>query len=211
MEDFREFAKIPRLSRECVITEKLDGTNAQVCIELAQDPDNILVPGEPTIDGTLLVRGGNGAIYWFRAGSRNRWITPEKDNYGFAEWAYAHAGELVDGLGDGTHYGEWWGAGIQRKYNIPEKRFSLFNTARWAERCPECCSVVPVLYTGMFTTQAVEDAVERLRKEGSVAAPSFMSPEGVVVFHVAGNLLFKKTLVNDEAPKGMHLEVENPI
>jgi len=30
--EFREFPKMARLSRECVITEKLDGTNGQVCI-----------------------------------------------------------------------------------------------------------------------------------------------------------------------------------
>ena len=36
----------------------------------------------------------------------------------------------------------------------------------------------------------------------SVAAPGFMKPEGVVVFHTAGNLGFKKTLEKDEVPKG---------
>ena len=29
-----------------------------------------------------------------------------------------------------------------------------------------------------------------------------MNPEGVVVFHVAANLCFKKTLEKDEEPKG---------
>jgi len=29
-----------------------------------------------------------------------------------------------------------------------------------------------------------------------------MNPEGVVVYHVAGNVGFKKTIDNDEQPKG---------
>lgn len=32
LEAFAEFPKIARLSRECVITEKIDGTNAQVVV-----------------------------------------------------------------------------------------------------------------------------------------------------------------------------------
>lgn len=110
MNDFVEFPKIARLSRMCVITEKLDGTNASITI---------------TEDGQFL------------CGSRTRWITPEDDNYGFARWAHDHKDELMT-LGPGTHFGEWWGHGIQRKYDLEEKRFSLFNVARWRESRPEC-------------------------------------------------------------------------
>lgn len=38
---------------------------------------------------------------------------------------------------------------------------------------------------------------------GSVAAPGFMKPEGIVIFHVQGNFGLKKTLEKDEVPKGM--------
>ncbi len=41
-----------------------------------------------------------------------------------------------------------------------------------------------------------------LRIRGSVCVPGFMNPEGIVIYHIAGNLLFKKTLVHDDAPKG---------
>src|SRR5882724_293770 len=102
--EFTEFNKIARLSRNCVVTEKLDGTNASIVIGEA---------GE------------------FLVGSRTRWITPEDDNYGFARWAHTHKEELLT-LGPGQHFGEWWGNGIQRKYGLSEKRFSLFNTARWS-------------------------------------------------------------------------------
>lgn len=173
--EFVEFPKMARLSREIIITEKLDGTNAQIFI---------------TDEGGFYV------------GSRSRWITPEADNYGFARWAYDNREELMQ-LGPGSHFGEWWGAGIQRKYNTGEKRFSLFNVSRWGapEGRPACCSVVPTLYVGDFTTDAVEDCIASLREFGSRAAPGFMNPEGVVVFHTAGRVGFKKTLHKDEVPK----------
>lgn len=175
MSEFTPFPKMARLSREVVVTEKIDGTNAQIYI---------------TEDGQVL------------AGSRTRWITPESDNYGFAAWVRDHADELRE-LGPGSHFGEWWGAGIQRRYGLTEKRFSLFNTVRWSTARPACCGVVPVLYQGPFDTACVDDALADLRMGGSVAAPGFMNPEGVVVFHVAGNVGFKKTLHKDELPKAL--------
>lgn len=174
--DFVPFPKISRLNRGCVITEKIDGTNAQVVI---------------TEDGDIF------------AGSRTRWITPGDDNFGFAAWVQERSEELLK-LGPGQHFGEWWGLGIQRRYGLTERRFSLFNTGRWnnpESGRPECCHVVPVLYAGQFTSNAVNDAVARLRLEGSVAAPGFMDPEGVVVFHAASRQLQKVTCKNDESHK----------
>lgn len=171
--EFKEFPKIPRLNRPVVITEKIDGTNACVVV------------GE---DGSVVAQ------------SRSRIITPTADNYGFAAWVAAHCDELRE-LGPGHHYGEWWGQGIQRKYGLTEKRFSLFNAGRWAESRPACCHVVPVLATGVGFG-VVDAALHTLRLEGSIAAPGFMRPEGVVAFHVAGSALFKVLLENDESPKG---------
>jgi len=45
-------------------------------------------------------------------------------------------------------------------------------------------------------------ALDGLQKHGSVAAPGFEKPEGVIVYHVAGNLYFKKTLERDSEWKG---------
>lgn len=176
--EFRKFDKIARLSREIVVTEKIDGTNGLIAI------------GE---DGE------------FQVGSRNRWITPEKDNAGFARWAYEHKDELMQ-LGEGFHYGEWWGLGIQRGYGLKEKRFSLFNTSRWSDDTvrPACCGVVPVLYVGMFDTAKIQAILDDLATNGSKAAPNFMQPEGVVIYHVAGNLYFKKTIEGDEQPKSIN-------
>lgn len=175
--DFVGFPKMARLSRDIIITEKLDGTNAQILI---------------TEDGEI------------RAGSRTRWITPEDDNYGFARWVFGNKEELLK-LGVGRHFGEWWGQGIQRNYGLKEKRFSLFNTSRWSDDSvrPECCSVVPVLFEGPFNTLVIELELDLLRTEGSLAAPGFMKPEGIIVFHTTANIGFKKTLENDELPKSL--------
>jgi hypothetical protein len=193
--EFVEFPKIARLNRECIITEKIDGTNA--CVRITED-------GE------------------FLTGSRSRWITPDNDNYGFAKWANEHKEELLT-LGTGTHFGEWWGSGCQRGYGLKngEKRWSLFNVARWRlhgqepqrivtadpriekwqEILPACCNLVPVLFRGMFDTARVNEAIEELRKNGSRAAPGFLRPEGVVCFHVAGNFGLKVTLEKDAERK----------
>jgi hypothetical protein len=172
---FVEFPKIARLSRETIVTEKIDGTNAQV--HITED----------------------GRIY---AGSRSRWLTPEDDNHGFAAWVHAHTPDLL-ALGPGSHFGEWWGAGIRRGYGLREKRFSLFNVDRWNVNRPACCEVVPVLYRGDFDTAQVQLALENLRIGGSRAAPGFMNPEGVVVFHLAGRVGFKKTIHKDDVPKAL--------
>lgn len=175
---FTPFPKIGRMSRHCTITEKIDGTNASIFI---------------SDEGEFLV------------GSRTRWITPLHDNYGFARWAYAHEEELRQ-LGPGQHFGEWWGLGIQRGYDLEEKRFSLFNANRWSDERgerPACCHVVPVVYDGLFTSGAVDNAISHLRMYGSMATPGFMPAEGVVIYHQATKTLFKKTIEKDDAPKGI--------
>lgn len=174
--DFPEFPKIPRLSREMLITEKIDGTNGVIHI---------------TTSGEMLV------------GSRSRWITPQNDNFGFAKWAEGNRDELIK-LGPGTHYGEWWGQGIQRSYAMGAKVFSLFNTSKWSDDSvrPSCCRVVPILWSGIFDTSYIQHALDVLRLSGSKASPGFMNPEGVIIYHVSGNIYFKKTLERDEEFKG---------
>lgn len=194
MIDFREFPKIARLSRLCTVTEKIDGTNASVYIGPGEMGDSqILATNHDEQVGSVVMK----------VGSRTRWITPNDDNHGFARWAQEHAEQLW-ALGPGHHFGEWWGQGIQRKYGLTEKRWSLFNTHRWSDDSvrPACCHVVPVLATGVFSSIMVEAQIERLRADGSVAAPGFMKPEGVVVWHDAACVAFKKTLDKDEEWKG---------
>lgn len=196
--EFQEFRKISRLSREIVITEKIDGTNGVIYI------------------------GENNE---FCVGSKSRWLDEHTDNHNFWHWATAHKNELLT-LGPGYHYGEWWGSGIQRGYGLSkgEKRFSLFNVQRWClfneepklisvdpktkierwqEKLPECCNLVPVLWEGMFNTEWIDQQLHILKRNGSQASPEYMNPEGVVIYHKAGNVLFKKTIEKDEQPKSI--------
>ena len=224
MSEFTPFPKISRLNREIVITEKLDGTNAAINIELYL--------------GTYIVT----------AQSRNRIITPGSDNYGFARWVKQHEAALVALLGEGLHFGEWWGLGIGRNYDLSERRFSLFNTAKWGTPEVEAQFAaaranglaiysVPVLYTGPwtgvfgFTDGATGEflkldadqkwpevegeanprprfapnfILEWLKRNGSFAVPGFKSPEGIVIFHKASGTMFKVTTERDEEYKGVN-------
>jgi hypothetical protein len=205
-EAYVPFPKIPRLSRDMVVSEKIDGTNAQIEI-------------------TQIFTIGDRPVIRVRAGSRNRWLTLENDNYGFCAWVNNNAEELL-ALGEGNHFGEWWGQGIERGYGLKEKRFSLFNSKRWAERyiytqlgmhpvilnegqqfAPDCCCVAPVLYRGAFDLSKVDVCIAHLRAFGSAAAPGFTAPEGVIVFHTAANALFKKTLDRDVEFKARVMKV----
>jgi hypothetical protein len=188
---FEGFGKIPRLSRECVVTENIDGTNAQIYIS-KDAPCEHLHP----------IEGDFGM--WLYPGSRNRFISTHADNFGFASWVSENAKELSK-LGPGRHFGEWWGSGIQRGYGLKEKRFSLFNTHSWSDndKRPACCGVVPIIWKGEFSASRIERMVSDLESAGSFAAPGFMNPEGVIVFHTASSSYFKKTITGDEKPKSL--------
>lgn len=187
---FEPFPKLPRLSRECTITEKIDGTNAQIYI-VAYDAVTAGVLPEGYTACINDIYDGSGHVLY--AGSRTRLITPGKttDNYGFAAWVQENASELVK-LGPGRHFGEWWGKGIQRNYGMDERRFSLFHT-HGIQQKPDCVHVVPTLYRGPFDTFHIDMALHSLSENGSQAAPGFMNPEGIIVYHEAARTLFKKT------------------
>ncbi len=173
---FEPWPKIHRLERDIVITEKIDGTNAGVFISEEME------------------------VY---ASSRKRWIEPGDDAFGFAAWVQENAETLVADLGAGMHFGEWWGSGIQRKYGLTngDKRFSLFNTRQWSAKnghfaTPSVAST-PVLYEGPLSFIEIHKAREGLSDDGSRAAPGFMRPEGIVIFHIASQTPFKWTFDGD--------------
>ena len=204
MLEFTKFPSIKRFSRDIIITEKLDGTNAQIYIEL-----RAAVPQEEIDSGgfPFMSLEKDGLDYVMLAGSRSRWLGKGKDdNFGFGEWVGNNAKELLE-LGPGKHFGEWWGKGIQRGYGLDKKKFSLFNVTRWynfdthTNICPSCCDVVPTMYKGPLTEESIYLSLEALKVGGSSAAKGFMNPEGIVIFHTAANILFKKTLENDEKGK----------
>ncbi len=180
---FHPWPRIPRLNRDIVITEKIDGTNAAIRID---------------DDG------------FFRfAQSRSRVITPEDDNFGFARWAHESGVKLAEILGPGLHFGEWWGAGIQRKYGLTTQAFSLFNAPRWRDLDANVWGIpvqaVPILYEGPWFTVNNEwapNAALRDLKAGGSAAAKFDKPEGIVVWHQASGVSFKVTIERDDKPKG---------
>ena len=84
-----------------------------------------------------------------------------------------------------------------------EKHFSLFNVSRWGEKRPACCDVVPTIFTGPFLTDAIAYALDTLITKGSLAAPGYRKPEGIIIFHTASGHLYKKTIEKDELPKSL--------
>ena len=196
---FEAWPKIPRLNREMIVTEKIDGTNAAVIIERGAPSDYQT--------GWTSAAEYDGGFYKVGAQSRTRLITPEDDNYGFARWVRENAQALVETLGEGRHFGEWWGNGIQRGYGLPkgDKRFSLFNTSRWGDvdvSAVPGLGVVPVLYAGGFSHDIITNIVGTLREHGSVVGQGYRA-EGVVVYLPAARQLFKVLVENDEIPKGL--------
>lgn len=190
---FQSWPKIARLDNEqMIVSEKLDGTNA--CIQFQPPTDG---PGP---------RGAEkmyepGTAYVFAAQSRSRLITPDKDNAGFATWVHANHASLFADLGYGIHFGEFWGSGIQRRYGMDRKVFSLFNTHRWEAKrghfATENLDVVPLLWTGPVDIAQIQEEYNQLRWNGS-RATTFDNPEGIVVYLTATGVSWKLT----DAPSG---------
>lgn len=182
--NFEAFNKIPRIEKynpTVLITEKLDGTNAQIAFD------------------------ENGKMW---VGSRNRWLQPEGvgpkgcDNFGFAAWCAENEAELRK-LGPGRHYGEWYGHKIGRGYGLSDRRLALFNARRWGPHnpnTPACCEVVPVLFFGQENVATVEaDVRNRLLGLGSAHVPGFMNPEGAVMT-IMDNLQQYKIILDKRGP-----------
>jgi hypothetical protein len=187
-----KFPKIPRLNKDMVISEKIDGTNANILIQ-AVDPS-------PTMREDFLLKGWailkNGSFeYAVVPGSKNRFVTLKKDNYAFARWVFDNSEELLK-FGPGRHYGEWWGCNIQRNYGQAFKRFSMFHP-KWEEQGPDCVDSVPILYEGPFSMHMINLIFKDLESTGSTAAPGFDRPEGIIVFHTGAGQYFKYTLDGD--------------
>jgi len=179
---FKPWPKITRLEnkRTPIFTEKIDGTNACVVVHTLCGLENYPKPIYIYDEGDQLLG------VW--AQSRTRLIYPGDDNFGFAKWVLENAEELVK-LGEGYHFGEWWGQGIQRGYGLTEKRFSLFNTRRWGPHnpnTPKCCHVVPIIPVSNSLR-----AIEYLKDNGSLTAPGWMKPEGAVMYEPDTDTCFK--------------------
>lgn len=213
--EFQEWPKTTRLFRDCIITEKLDGTNACVIFKKLdmKNPNGSI--------GAIRIIEGSGSYFGLFTQSRKRLITPENDNYGFASWAERNAEALFHVLGEGRHYGEWWGQGIQRKYGMDRKVFSVFNTNKWfapvasdpadsprnrAKLSGVDIDVVPVLGSYTFDSAVIRLQAKVLFETGSMATEKYTGeifdrPEGICVFHTQSGTVFKYTFDNNDAGK----------
>lgn len=218
MIEFEGWPKTPRLSNGGVtITEKIDGTNACVIIF---PWDEYTVPNDLRQQGAFEFIEFRDQAYLVGAQSRKKLIYPGKstDNAGFAGWVAANAAELVDLLGPGRHFGEWWGQGIQRRYDMDHKVFSLFNYHKfskiaqerhdWRNRARNVqMSMVPLLHAGKFSDKTIQDMLNLLRQVGSLASAEWGKPfpraEGIIIRHrdLGGNL--KAFVEDDEVPKSL--------
>lgn len=184
--NFIKWPKIPRLKNEVFhISEKIDGTNA--CIVIERSP---AIDFDSTTPIATLWKNGIG--FNVGAQSRTRLITPEDDNYGFAGWVQTNAEQLLEDLGEGHHFGEWWGQGIQRGYDLKEKRFSLFNPTKQSF----ICSNVPIIAScpPVGLVEVIEITANQLKTEGSKAAPGYMKPEGLVIYGEQSHVYWKVIL-----------------
>lgn len=199
--EFRAWPKTPRLCRDITITEKIDGTNAGIHIGVVEYDYMSSVLDPETLSHVAIITDTERGYRMCRVGaqSRSRMLTRDQDNAGFAQWVSENAAMLVYDLGPGLHMGEWWGQGIGRGYGMDHKVFSLFNTAKWAGVGfeTEGLDVVPVLYQGVFSIYDIEETLDELRVLGSVAAPGFMRPEGICIYHTALRQVMKYTLDGD--------------
>ena len=179
MNSYPSFNSIERLENiYCVITEKIDGTNGLIEIH------------DSTIDGV-------------KFGSRNRYITFENDNNGFANFFRHYTNQLFS-LPNVIEeepeypiriYGEWFGCGIQRGYDLKDKFFMPFSTF-YAEKLIE--HQIPniikpsIMYTGKFSQEVVDTCMQILTN-GSLVIPEFKRPEGIVIHFPKYNFRLKQT------------------
>ncbi len=170
--EFKRWSSIEKFEQMVTITEKVHGSNAQIYITDTE----------------------------VRCASRERWLDRVADNFGFCNHVLANEEEVRTLLGPGRHYGEWYGAGINSTYDLKGKRFALFDT-RFADPQPRpsWCDVVPILYRGIFSQEAVNEALAKLKKDGSVISPGFMRPEGVVIRFERSGVFMKKVFEAEES------------
>lgn len=193
-EEFHSYPKIPRYENETfTLSEKIDGSNGVININ---------------DDGKII------------AGSRTQWLIGQDskgrniDNHGFRQWVADHHDDLLK-LGVGTHYGEWYGNKINRKYGLDHNRFMLFNRTRYEsniskqmaiqsicpgtpstrdELFPSCCELETVLMDNVCFN-ALPDLVREFCKSfitnGSRHVPGFKNPEGLIVRSNLRGTLYK--------------------
>lgn len=172
--EFQAWPKIPRHTGfNVIISEKIDGTNA--CINVGKD---------------LKIQSVQ---------SRTRLIDIHNDNFGFANWVVANKEVLESFLGEGRHYGEWAGPGIQNNpLKLTQKTFFLFNTHRWEDKSrilhPQV-TVVDRLFIGTYYEGLFAEMMDNL---WSVRQIDDQLPEGIIIYWPQTRTMEKMTYANSE-------------
>jgi hypothetical protein len=188
---FRSFSSIPRWSKGVAVSEKIDGTNAQ--IHIVQYGDE-----EFDFDGHawLAIAKNFERDQYMLVASRNKYIMLDQDNQGFGNWCLANVAELWK-LGPGRHYGEWAGPGIQKNpLNLEEKRLFMFNP-KWVDQGPSCVEIAPVLAECMDAGD-IDQLMADLKRNGTQVEGGKGQAEGVVIYHHGSGKLYKATYDNPE-------------
>jgi hypothetical protein len=215
MTEFQEFPKIARLNREIVVTEKIDGTNASVYI--GADGGEFLVGSRtrwitPEADNHGFARWAHGHEEELRTLGPGHhygewWGSGIQRGYGLEKGEKRFSLFNVERWGDARK-------ATCRKCHLTAATWAPEACARCGEvRPPEpplrpaCCGVVPTL---LRATSGIDIAarvcLEHLSEKGSAAAPGFMKPEGIVIYHAHSRGLFKVTIEKDEEHKGKAAE-----
>lgn len=208
MIEFKPFPKIERIGNlKMTITQKIHGTNAQVYIEKIDRYCSCKFPFSTNGKYCVKCRGNERSVYihiedagyyGVYAASRTRWLTPEDDNYGFAKWVQENSLTLIELLGEGRHYGEWAGPGINSGEGLAQKTFIPFDYWKYPKDrpLPEDIKPVPVLYCGKIDFGHIEAVMNDLKNNGSKLTPGYMTPEGIVI-DINGQK-FKKTFEQED-------------
>jgi len=156
--EFVKWRSIKRPEKNTIIiTEKMDGTNGCIIIK-----DGIIIGVQ----------------------SRTKLLSIDDDNYGFFAWCAEHAAHIIDVLGDGRHYGEFCGPGINKnRHDLGQRAFFIFNTFVYPT-IPESAYIkkIDLIYTGKYSDLEIRKASFYINLRGMRFG---YCPEGFVVFYEA--------------------------
>lgn len=189
--EFKAFNKISHFNKHYMtVTQKIHGTNAQI----------LIICEENKTDNSINV---DGKEYTVLVGSRNKYITPLADNFGFASFIERNKESIIRSLGEGQHFGEWAGPGINSGEGLTEKTLVLFDFNRYTNELPPQTTLVPVLYSGPIDTNKITECMDDLKLNGSKLVKGFMRPEGIVV-NISGTRM--KLVFEEESTQWKHAE-----
>lgn len=248
MLEFKSFSKTPRYKNLYVrITQKLDGTNGLIAINKYIDEganeviefkvgsrnqwlpssEEILQRDEEIKDWKEKFQAAKDkGFIEYKDIPINRIVKtkPEKlhDNHGFSKWAHENKEALIAFLGEGYHFGEWCGKGIQNGEGLKEKGFYLFSPPiRYfkkylTDQIKTPCDIeipvpglhfVPELFNGKLEDDflnsidgIIDHYAYNLQEEGSNIGDGSVKPEGLIV-EINGKLTFKVILNESEKDK----------